>query len=201
MRNSYLQTLIQNIYYLDSALFYIPPQHAASDAPPQGDGSQLFRPRRQNIKNPWPQILGLAVPINDHRGDLLALPTSDALGSVPSVRLPTNDQLCSSSRGTALATNSSSLAPAHDSSKPQRVAAMFHRQFSSTSPRTVFRPPLLLSSGSHRNRLFTRMYTCTSGLHYRPRPSTHGRNESSSKSEPTTPSLGPLRKRIRPALP
>ena len=84
--------------------------------------------------------------------------------------------LYSSSPGTAEATNSSSLAPAHDSSRPQRVAGMFHRQFSSTSPRTVFRPPLLLSSGSHRNRLFTRMYTCTSGLHYRPRPSTHGRN-------------------------
>ena len=84
--------------------------------------------------------------------------------------------LCSSSRGTAEATNFGSLAPAHDSSRPQRVASMFHRQFSSTSPRTVIRRPLLLSSGSHRNRLFTRMYTCTSGLHYRPRPSTHGRN-------------------------
>ena len=81
------------------------------------------------------------------------------------------------SRGTALATNFGSLAPTHDSSEPQEVARIFHRQFSSTSPRTVIRPPLLLSSGSHRNRLFTRMYTCTSGLHYRPRPSTHGRNK------------------------
>ena len=34
LRNSFLQTLIQNIYCLDYALYYIPPWHAASDAPP-----------------------------------------------------------------------------------------------------------------------------------------------------------------------
>ena len=45
------------------------------------------------------------------------------------------------------------------------------------APEPLLAPPLLLSSGSHRNRLFTRTYTCTSGLHYRPRPSTHGRND------------------------
>ena len=42
------------------------------------------------------------------------------------------------------------------------------------SPRTVFRPPLLLSSGSHRNRLFTRMYT---DLYVGIALSTHGRDE------------------------
>ena len=55
-------------------------------------------------------------------------------------------RLCSSSRVTALATNSGSLAPTHDSSTPQEVAEMFHRQFSSTSHRTVIWPPPLLSS-------------------------------------------------------
>ena len=34
LRNSFLQTLIQNIYCLDYALYYIPPWHSASDAPP-----------------------------------------------------------------------------------------------------------------------------------------------------------------------
>ena len=33
-KHSYEITLIRNIYCLDYALFYIPPQHAASDAPP-----------------------------------------------------------------------------------------------------------------------------------------------------------------------
>ena len=67
--------------------------------------------------------------------------------------------VCSSSRGTAHATNFGSLAPTHDFSEPQEVARIFHQAFSSTSTRTVISPPLLLSSGSHPNRLFTRMYT------------------------------------------
>ena len=65
-------------------------------------------------------------------------------------------RLCSSSRVTADATNSGSLAPTHDFPEPQEVARIFHRAFSSTSTRTVISPPLLLSSGSHPNRLFTR---------------------------------------------
>ena len=88
-----------------------------------------------------------------------------APGAAPAA-LPS--RLCSSSRGTAHATNFGSLAPTHDFSEPQEVARIFHQAFSSTSTRTVISPPLLLSSGSHPNRLFTRMYTCTSGLHYRP---------------------------------
>ena len=78
-------------------------------------------------------------------------------GAAAPAALPS--RLCSSSRGTAHATNFGSLAPTHDFPEPQEVARIFHQAFSSTSTRTVISPPLLLSSGSHPNRLFTRMYT------------------------------------------
>ena len=84
-------------------------------------------------------------------------------------------RLCSSSRGTALATNSGSLAPAHDSSTPQEVAGMFHRQFSSTSHRTVISPPLLLSSEvSTIDCLRIHLYI---GIALSTGPPTHGRDE------------------------
>ena len=83
-------------------------------------------------------------------------------------------RLCSSSRGTALATNSGSLAPAHDSSTPQEVASMFHRQFSSTSHRTVISPPLLLSSEvSTIDCLRIHLYI---GIALSTGPPTHGRD-------------------------
>ena len=80
-------------------------------------------------------------------------------------------RLYSSGRGTALATNSGSLAPAHDSSTTQEVVSKIHRQFSSSSPRTVISPPLPISSDSHLNRLFTRIH-----LYIGIAISTHGRN-------------------------
>ena len=85
-------------------------------------------------------------------------------------------RLCSSSRGFALATNSGSLAPAHDSSTPQEVASMFHRQFSSTSHRTVISPPLLLSSEvSTIDCLRIHLYI---GIALSTGPPTHGRDNS-----------------------
>ena len=80
-------------------------------------------------------------------------------------------RLYSSSPGTALATNSGSLAPAHDSSTTQEVVSKIHRQFSSSSPRTVISPPLPISSDSHLNRLFTRIH-----LYIGIAISTHGRD-------------------------
>mgnify|MGYP007003143429 CR=1 FL=1 len=83
-------------------------------------------------------------------------------------------RLCSSSSRFALATNSGSLAPAHDSSTPQEVAAMFHRQFSSTSHRTVISPPLLLSSEvSTIDCLRIHLYI---GIALSTGPPTHGRD-------------------------